>query len=312
LSSDKVPAWLRGWAVLTACAALPLVTLGAEVTTKQVGMADPSGYRAVQVYLSTLFDEHLPAGLKIEHGHRLAGTIVGLACIVLAIGLTLQARGWFHRSLGWFALIAVSLQGGLGIIRVNLHDYHGMGPTFALIHGCCAQLVFVTLVAVAVLCSRAWNAPPPPLPNGLRAASLGLCVLVYCQVVLGAILRHLLEPLAQRAHLLGAFAVVLGVAWLVAALWQAGGPTRRFGQVLLALVIVQLVLGVEAWIGRFGAAQLPDMVPSSPGLDLVRSGHHVVGTLIFSATVALALMLNRRPVSDALAVPAPVRMEGAA
>ena len=42
---DRVPRWLRAWAVLTACAALPLVTLGAEVTTKQVGMVDQKGFR---------------------------------------------------------------------------------------------------------------------------------------------------------------------------------------------------------------------------------------------------------------------------
>ena len=40
------PRWLHWWAVFTACAALPLVLLGAEVTTKQVGMVDPQGFRA--------------------------------------------------------------------------------------------------------------------------------------------------------------------------------------------------------------------------------------------------------------------------
>jgi heme a synthase len=35
------PRWLHYWALLTVCAALPLLLLGAEVTTKQVGMVDP-------------------------------------------------------------------------------------------------------------------------------------------------------------------------------------------------------------------------------------------------------------------------------
>src|SRR5262249_23588081 len=146
-----------------------------------------------------------------------AGFVVGIACIVLALGLTVGARGWFHRSLGWVALIAVGLQGLLGIFRVNLHDWLGMGPNLALIHGCFAQLVFATLVGVAVLCSRAWWASPEVEGEGrkLRSASVAVCLLVYTQAVFGAILRHLLDPVAQRLHVLLAFAVVLAVLWLV-------------------------------------------------------------------------------------------------
>jgi hypothetical protein len=39
------PRWLHAWAVLTVVATLPLLFLGAEVTTKQAGMTDPAGYR---------------------------------------------------------------------------------------------------------------------------------------------------------------------------------------------------------------------------------------------------------------------------
>jgi heme a synthase len=313
LSSGQVPAWLRVWSVLTACAALPLVSLGAEVTTAKVGMVDRKGFRAPW-HLFILSGDQLSLGVLIEHSHRLAGFVVGMACIVLAVGMTVQARGWFHRSLGWLALAAVGLQGLLGIFRVNLHDYLGMGPTLALIHGCCAQLVFATLVAVAVLSSRAWLAPAPAVPGRLRAGALGLCALVYAQVVFGAVLRHLLDPLAQRVHVLLTFVVVLVVFWLVGRLMtETDRATRWFGYVLVGLVVLQPILGVESWIRRFGSGQLPDLVDSSLALDLARSGHHVVGTLIFSATLALALMLNRRP-AEALSVPstAPLRVEGAA
>src|SRR4051794_700995 len=88
----KVPRWLHAWAVLTALAALPLVTLGAEVTTKQVGMVDPQGFRAPW-HLFTLRMREAGLGYLIEHGHRLAGFVVGTCAIVLAVGLTLGARG---------------------------------------------------------------------------------------------------------------------------------------------------------------------------------------------------------------------------
>src|SRR5437773_781241 len=100
--TPPVPRWLRAWAVLTVLAALPLVTLGAEVTTKKVGMVDPKGFRSPW-HLFTLGSDQLHLGYLIEHGHRLAGFVVGVCCIVLAVGLSVTARGWFFRSLGWLA-----------------------------------------------------------------------------------------------------------------------------------------------------------------------------------------------------------------
>ena len=61
---------------------------------------------------------------------------------------------------------------------------------------------------------------------------------------------------------------------------------RRFALLVSAAVLVlQPILGVEAWMRRFGSATLPELVVSSAGLDAVRSGHHVIGTLIFGALV---------------------------
>jgi heme A synthase len=296
----KVPAWLRIWAICTACAALPLVAFGAEVTTKNVGMADPVGFRS-PTQLSVQSGDAVSQGLAIEHRHRLAGFVIGTACIVLALGLALQARGWLHRSLGWFALAFVGLQGILGIYRVNLNAL--MGPSLALVHGCFAQLVFAFLVAVAVMCSRAWHDSYPLLPRSLRTFSVGLCLLVYIQVVFGALLRHWMDPIALRLHVLLAFAVVVAVLWLASRMVveEADRPTRRLGYLLAALVLVQPILGVEAWIGRFGTAELPELVPSSLWLDLVRSGHQILGTLIFATSVALAVLLHRRvAVSEAV------------
>jgi cytochrome c oxidase assembly protein subunit 15 len=289
-----VPRWLRAWAVFTALAALPLVTLGAEVTTKKVGMVDKEGFR-VPWHLFTVAGQDLSLGYLIEHGHRLAGFVVGVCCIVLAVGMALFARGWFHRSLGVFALLAVSAQGVLGIFRVNLNAL--MGSDLAALHGCLAQLVFATLVAIAVLSSRSWS-EPAVTPPGLRTLGLWLAVLMYVQVVLGAVTRHLLPAylLTQRLHVLLAFVVVGLVFVLAGKLRREGNNTaaRRLALGLGVLVLIQPVLGVEAWVRRFGAATLPELVPSDPALDLVRSGHHVLGTLIFAATVALAVLLCRR------------------
>src|SRR5436190_21079761 len=134
--SPPVPRWLRYWAVLTVLVAVPLAVLGAEVTTKKVGMVDSKGLRTPW-HLLTVPAEELHLGLLIEHGHRLAGWVVGNCCIVFALGMLIGARGWRYRLVGLVPLLAVSAQGVLGIYRVDLNVH--LGPWLALLHGCLAQ-----------------------------------------------------------------------------------------------------------------------------------------------------------------------------
>jgi cytochrome c oxidase assembly protein subunit 15 len=301
--------------VATACAALPLVLLGAEVTTKQVGMVDKVGFRAPWHLFSVSLHE-MGLGYFIEHGHRLAGFVVGICTIVLALGLTFAARGWFYRSLGWIALLGVGVQGLLGIFRVNLHEI--LGPNLALLHGCFAQVVFATLVAVAVLTSHSWQ-KAGGTPQGaapLRRWAIVLSILVYCQIVFGAVVRHLREPFAQRIHILVAFAVLTLALFVIQEIMRqffAGTAERKLAHLIAFLLLMQIGLGVEAWLRRFGTATLPELVPSSWALDLARSGHQLVGTILFSSTIALSLFLCRSCKEPATIVPLPSgRMEGAA
>jgi heme A synthase len=315
---NPVPRWLRVLAVVTALLTLPLVTLGAEVTTKRVGMVDKVGLRKPWHFVEYVVKtprEELSLAYLIEHGHRQVGFLVGLCCIVLAVGLLVTTRSWFYRSLGLLALAAVSAQGVLGIFRVNWDVW--AGPELAAVHGACAQLAFATLVAVAVLLSRTWATPPAAAPVG-RNASLALAVLLFAQIAFGAVTRHLTDTLAQRLHVALAFAVLVVAALLIYRLWESAADraAMRFALLLAALLVIQPLLGIEAWMRRFGPDRpmdlLPEMVPSSPALDVVRSAHHVVGTLIFAAAVGLAVML-RRPAAEAApqAAPAP-SLEGAA
>lgn len=307
LAPPPVPRWLRFMAWLTVVVALPLVLLGAETTTRGVGMADTVSLRTPW-YFFTLNLRDTSLGLLIEHSHRLFGWTVGICCILLAVGLQIKARGGY-RTLGWVALLAVIAQGVFGILRVKWNAL--AGSELAAFHGCFAQLTFATLVGVAVLVTR----PPPAaaIPASLGKAVIGLSALIYLQVVFGAIVRHQLDPLAQRLHVLLAVAVLVGGALLLARVWTTGDrAVARVGYLLAALLILQPILGVEAWIRRFGAGTIPEMVPPSPVLDLVRSGHHVLGTLIFATSVALAVLL-RRPVAMTSVDYAPVSshsMEG--
>lgn len=306
-----VPRWLHGWALLTVAATLPLLFLGAEVTTKGVGMTDPVGYRHPWEIVERFGEAYL--GLRLEYGHRLAGFTVGLAAIVLAGGLWLREPRRYVRWAGTLALALVGVQGLLGRFRVDLNAL--VGPGLALVHGCFAQLVIASLVSVALFTSRGWVNDHVETPAGpaLRRWSLLTVALIYTQLVLGAFLRHKDFLLGSRLHVFGAFAVFGAVLWL-SKLVRDSDRRASLGfslRALHALVGLQILLGVEAWLAKagvfFGQAAGP-----SYHADWVRSAHYVVGTAIFAAGVVFAWKANRRPVELATPVPVGRQLEGVA
>src|SRR5580704_11888899 len=199
----STPRWLHGWAVLTVACTLLLLTLGATVTTMGVGMADRQAVRS-PLYLVELVWEagglealirETNIGLVIEHSHRMIGWIVGIEAIVLAAGLALFERRRWMRWMGLAALVGVSLQGVLGILRIDLQTRLGpdFGITFAMIHGCTAQLVLALLVSIAVWTSAGWNRIAPLDGSdtaACRRATLLLVGLMYVQILFGALMRH--------------------------------------------------------------------------------------------------------------------------
>jgi cytochrome c oxidase assembly protein subunit 15 len=284
--------------VLTVCATLPLLLLGAEVTTKQAGMVDQEGFRPPWHLLTVPLREK-GLGFVIEHSHRLAGFVVGSCAIVLAVGMLLGERRRWARWLGVAALVGVSLQGVLGILRVNLNAV--AGPELALVHGCFAPLVVAFLVSVVLFTSRGWatlgaTAVATAYARRLRRCALVTAGLAYLQIVLGAVVRHKDYPLGARAHLLTAFAVVAAVAWLAKVVLD-GRPREqalaRSVLLLLALVGLQLLLGVEAWMSRFGSVEWRQLQPLKVHPELLRSLHSLVGSLILATAVVVALQTQR-------------------
>jgi cytochrome c oxidase assembly protein subunit 15 len=294
-TSDS-PRWLHYWAVLTVCAALPLLLLGAEVTTMQAGMVDQEGFRAPW-HLWTVALREKGLGFVIEHSHRLAGFVVGSCAIVLAVGMLMCERRRWARWLGVAALVGVSMQGVLGILRVNLNAV--AGPELALVHGCFAPLVIALLVSVALFTSRGWAAlgdvPVAPHDAGrLRRCAFLTVGLVYLQIVLGALVRHKGYPLGARAHLLIAFAVVAAVAWLTKMVLdnRSREPAlNRSVRLLLLLVGLQVFLGIEAWLSKFVSVEATgrQLQPLQVHPGLLQSIHSLVGSLILATAVVVAL-----------------------
>ena len=64
---------------------------------------------------------------------------------------------------GVAALVGVSAQGVLGILRIELHAR--LGHLLPLLHGGFAQLVFALLMGIAVVTSRSWQVAQPATPR---------------------------------------------------------------------------------------------------------------------------------------------------
>jgi cytochrome c oxidase assembly protein subunit 15 len=316
LAPDKATPsrWPHRWAVVTVCATVGLLLIGARVTTLRVGMADTE-WPTHPLHL--FFSSRNDSGYLIEHSHRLGGYVVGCCVIVLTVLLWLcEPRRWV-RWLGLAALVGVILQGILGGFRVRLHDL--FGTDLATIHGCFAQLVFALLVSLALFTSRWWQMETAPAreqdrPRLLRLALL-LNVVIFVQIIFGAVVRHSFLRVAQRFHFLLAFAVVALAVWLIRSARDVASDRRLSvtANLLAVLLAVQIVLGVESWLMRFGSGVLPDLQRVTLASGLVRTFHFVVGSLVFATSVVLTLLAARRPVA-AVAYPT-VRtpaLEGAA
>jgi len=288
------PPWLHAWSVLTASVAVAVLALGAVVTTFRVGMVDPVWPTAPWHLVFIDWTEPKP-GFVIEHTHRLAAYLIGCCTIVLALGLWFSARRNGLKWLGVAALTGVIVQGLFGGFRVILHARFGTG--FAVIHGCFAQLVFSLLVSLAVLTSARFAAVPLPAVEGprIRLWSLLLTALVVVQLIWGALLRHTNGALAQRMHVLTAFAVVAVTVWFAHVVGTSPPARQILGRTLIllsTLLALQVSLGVESWLGKFAGVLLPEMQKPTIGQASHRVAHVLVGSFILATTVVQMVLVH--------------------
>jgi len=310
---DRSP-WPHRWAMVLSCATFPLLWVGGLVTTTDAGMAVPDwpntyGYNLFlypwQSWLAGPWD------LFVEHGHRLLASGVGMLTIGLVIVLwRTHERRWL-RQLSLAALTLVIFQGVLGGMRVLLDE-----RTLAMLHGCTGPLFFALTVAMVVFTSKNWQNDAAPLSGPaaghVRRLAVATCILVYLQLVFGAVLRHVpvdSEPgaflLAVRFHLFLAGVLVLHVllvAWSVIRHFRAVRPLFRLVLALCGLITVQLLLGAGTWIVKFAVpawaapwSPLPEFTIQADGWlqTHIVTAHVAVGSLLLATSVALTLMALR-------------------
>ncbi|HEX3185435.1 MAG TPA: COX15/CtaA family protein [Pyrinomonadaceae bacterium] len=292
---------LNRFAILVACATFFLIIAGALVTSNDAGLATSDWPLS-----NGQFFPRMVGNLFWEHGHRMIATTVGVLTIALAIYIRVkEKRMWIWR-LGLFALMAVVAQGILGGLTVKM-----MLPLpVSTAHATLAQLFFCTTVSLAVFTSRSWTeARVLPEEKGtlpLRYLCTAALVTIFLQLVLGATLRHSAKWDQQLpielvlAHIGGALAVTIALGITsFNVLRRHKGETflTRPATIALLLLVVQLFLGVTAYLTRLGSPNDPQPLHPMIGVTVA---HVACGALVFATTIILTLRTYRvLPASEA-------------
>jgi heme A synthase len=208
--------------------------------------------------------------------------------IILVIWIArVEKRAWMKK-LGWLALGAVVAQALLGGATVLMLQ----PPPISIAHACLAQLFFSITVAIAVFTSRNWQQGPDPVEDygwpSLRSLAIITPVLVLLQIGLGAGFRH--RAFGLMPHVIGAMIVplvILLTAIFVLNQFPHHRALRPAAIGLLTITLVQIFLGIAAYVARINAAEYP--------LTMVIStvSHVATGGLTLAASVVLAIQVRR-------------------
>jgi cytochrome c oxidase assembly protein subunit 15 len=292
--------WRFRLGLLTVAMTLLLIFIGGLVTSTDSGLSVPDWPLSYGMLMPPMV-----GGVFFEHGHRMAASFVGLLTLVLAVWTSLRETRRNVRLLAWAALAVVIAQGVLGGLTVLFL----LPRAVSVAHACLAQTFFCLVIALAFSLSREWlEAPTQGVDSGLRTTTLTLFVLVYLQLVLGAVMRHLearnwegghlaipdfplafgrvIPPLdslpvaVHFAHRVTAL-IILATAGLLFAQCRRARPYTRTGAVLLALVALQCVLGATTVLS--GKAVLPTTL------------HVATGGAVLGTSFLLCLRVFRQP-----------------
>lgn len=228
-------------------------------------------------------------GIFYEHSHRLFGSLVGFLTTFLAALLWLgESRRWL-RWLGIVALGAVIMQGILGGLRVVL-----LQQTLAIIHACFAQAFFALIASLVLFTSAEWkeDVVKKSVADAAQIRRLGILTtgLIYMQLIFGAMLRHTGEW--PMLHIAGAVLVAIHAVLLAARVLRSHADLPalvRSAVLLRKLLVLQLVLGIGAYLGKFTEAGMF----LNPYVVFFATSHVVIGALMLVTCVTLTLRTYR-------------------
>ncbi len=247
---------LKRYSTLVALATFFLIIAGGLVTSTGSGLSVPDWPLSFGQWMPPMV-----GGVFFEHGHRMIASAVGLLTVILAVCVwRSREASALAKKLALASVLAVLFQGVLGGVTVLLKL-----PTLVSVsHAVLGQLFFTLTVSLS---SVLWGITPFENPHAKRLAWM-TAAFILAQLILGALYRH-----GGSAHALYTHMAVAALVLLHLILLRRRMKTP-LTHALLALVGVQIVLGVFSW-------QLPYVA--------VTTAHVGVGALLLAGTTVAAL-----------------------
>lgn len=285
---------IRKLATTTCVVALLPIGMGALVTTLKAGMAfaDWPSSDGHNMLLYPWFRDFAANPDKFtEHGHRLAGMLIGFISIMLAVAAWRLGKGWV-RTYAFSILVAVILQGLLGGARVLFDRQH-----LALVHSVTGASFFCLCIVFRFLCSTGWSDWVRQRDERLTPVGAALVLLapvaVMGQYGLGGLLRHLHMMLNE--HLIGAvIATVVCVSASICLLRSQSSLLRKSGVGIAFALLIQLLLGAGSYVTRFGLPMVGYVaISGSLSQAVICSLHTVGGMFLFASTVVSIVSVTK-------------------
>jgi cytochrome c oxidase assembly protein subunit 15 len=281
-------AWLHGYAIFIAGATFLLIIAGGLVTSNDAGLSVPDWPTS----FGTFRMPRMVGGVLYEHGHRMIAATVGLLTVILAVwAWRKEPRRWVRRLAG-VAVLTVIAQGVLGGITVLFY----LPVAVSVGHATLAQTFFCIMVSLALFTARDWRWDEPRIEDlaapSLRHLAVATPGAIYIQLILGAAFRH--NGFGILPHIVVAMVVTLLVTWMATRIFSRFSGEKRLVRamgLLLGLVVVQVFLGIVAYVMRLASRDAPQPLP--PVVN-VTTAHVAVGALVLASSVLLALQIFRR------------------
>ncbi len=260
-------AWLRRFSKLTCFSTLFLIFAGSLVTSTGSGLAVPDWPLSYGMVFPPMV-----GGVFYEHGHRMIASLVGFFTLIQAFWIQFSDNRTWVKALGWLALLAVICQGVLGGLTVLF-----LLPTpISVSHAVLSQTFFVLtiIIAYALSTERAIREAIPKSNSAnispLTRTVLLLGVLIYVQLIIGALMRHTDSGLAipdfptVANQIIPAFnndSLVTINKWR----FNANLEPVNMAQVLVHFIhrMMGYLIGVVAFVLLFVKLRMPVKVPQS-------------------------------------------------
>jgi len=294
-SSDRRSPWLHRFAVICAAATFLLIFAGGLVTSTGSALAVPDWPLAYGHLIPQLV-----GGVRFEYGHRVVAGLVVILTTVLALWTwRADSRAWLRKA-AFAALGLIVVQAILGGITVLLL----LPLPIAVAHAATAHAFFCLMVAIALFTNPSFGTGPRVRTDYRhpRLATLAIitAAVIYIQILIGALMRHLGAGLAipdfplsyghlippfmglgvavNFAHRCGAVAVTCFILWTVTRVFRfhrGEPPLWHPALLILLLLVIQISLGaLTIWSGR---AVLPT------------TAHVAVGAAVLATSLTLAI-----------------------